>query len=85
MYVAIIRKIPKPDKKEAYIAYLTNVHTLKEYRNDKGTELLTYIKEYLSEIKCELTITWPSENSIDRQWCPKSMAHSSFYQHSCST
>ena len=65
MYVAIIRKIPKPDKKEAYIAYLTNVHTLKEYRNDKGTELLTYIKEYLSEIKCELTITWPSENSID--------------------
>lgn len=33
MFVTMIRKVPKPNKKESYIAYLTNVYTLKEYRN----------------------------------------------------
>lgn len=66
MYVSIIRKVPKPKVKEAYIAYLTNVHTLQEYRNKgKGTELLSYIKNYLKEKGCELIIVWPSDNSVN--------------------
>ena len=65
MYVSIIRKVPKPKETESYIAYLTNVHTKKEYRNKgKGTELLSYIKDCLKRIKCELIIAWPSENSV---------------------
>ena len=65
MYVSIIRKVPKPKETESYIAYLTNVHTKKEYRNrGKGTELLSYIKDCLKRIKCELIIAWPSENSV---------------------
>ena len=67
MYVAMIRKVPKPKESDSYIAYLTNVHTLQEYRNmGKGTELLTYIRNYLKEKKCELIIVWPSDNSVDR-------------------
>lgn len=45
MFVTMIRKVPKPNKKESYTAYLTNVYTLKEYRNQGiGTEILSYIK-----------------------------------------
>ena len=45
MFVTMIRKVPKPNKKESYIAYLTNVYTLKEYRNQGiGTDILSYIK-----------------------------------------
>lgn len=47
MFVTMIRKVPKPNKKESYIAYLTNVYTLKEYRNQGvGTEMLFFIKTY---------------------------------------
>ena len=50
MYVAIIDKVPKPKVSKSYIAYLTNVHTMKEYRNKGyGTELLSFIKKYLKE------------------------------------
>lgn len=66
MMVYVIPKTPKPNRKQKYISYLTNVYTLKEYRNKKiGTELLTYIKEYLAEEDCELIFVWPSENSVN--------------------
>lgn len=66
IYVAVLRKVPKPNVNESYIAYLTNVYTLQEYRNrGNGTALLSYIKEYLKEKKCELMIVWPSDNSIN--------------------
>ena len=66
MYVAIIDKVPKPKVNESYIAYLTNVHTMQEYRNKGyGTELLSYIKNYLKEKGCELIFVWPSDNSVN--------------------
>lgn len=66
MYVAIIDKVPKPKVSESYIAYLTNVHTMQEYRNKGyGTELLSYIKNYLKEKGCELIFVWPSDNSVN--------------------
>lgn len=66
MFIHLIPKIPKPNGQAKYIAYLTNVFTIKEYRNKKiGTELLSYIKKYLSEQKCELLFAWPSEKSVD--------------------
>lgn len=66
MFVSMIPKVPKPNGKAEYIAYLTNVHTLKEYRNkNKGTELLAYIKDYLREQRCELVIAWPSDHSVN--------------------
>lgn len=66
MYVAIIEKVPKPKVSKSYIAYLTNVHTLMEYRNmGYGTKLLSYIKDYLKEKGCELIFVWPSDNSVN--------------------
>ena len=66
MMVYVIPKTPKPNRKQQYISYLTNVYTLREYRNKKiGTKLLTYIKEYLAEKDCELIFVWPSENSVN--------------------
>ena len=66
MYVATIDKVPKPKVLKSYIAYLTNVHTLINYRNKGyGTELLSYIKSYLKEKDCELIFVWPSDNSVN--------------------
>lgn len=66
MFVYVIPKLPKPNGKAKSIAYLTNVYTRKEYRNQKiGTELLTYIKESLAQEECELLFVWPSDNSVD--------------------
>ena len=66
MMVYVIPKTPKPNRKQQYISYLTNVYTLKEYRNKKiGTELLTFIKEYLAQEECELIFAWPSEKSVN--------------------
>lgn len=66
MFVHMIPKVPKPNGNVKYIAYLTNVYTIKEYRNQQiGTKLLVYIKEYLAKEKCELIFAWPSDNSIE--------------------
>ena len=66
MMVYVIPKTPKPNRKQQYISYLTNVYTLKEYRNKRiGTELLTFIKEYLAKEECELIFAWPSEKSVN--------------------
>ena len=65
MFVSLIPKIPRPNGKAENISYLTNVFTLKEYRNKGiGTELLKYIKAYLADLKCELILVFPSCNSI---------------------
>ena len=65
MFVYLISKLPKPNGKAKYIAYLTNVYTKKEYRNKGiGTQMMNYIKSYLIEKKCELLFAWPSDNSI---------------------
>ena len=64
MYVAIIDKVPKPKVYNSKLAYLTNVHTLSVYRNKGyGTQLLSYIKNYLKNEGCEMVIVWPSKNS----------------------
>ena len=65
MFVYVIPKTPSPRGKSKYIAYLTNVFTLKEYRSQGiGTEILCCIKDYLKNIKCELIFAWSSDNSV---------------------
>lgn len=65
MFVHLIPKIPKPNSDVRFIAYLTNVFTRREYRNQKiGTDLLSYIKSALRQQHCELIFAWPSEKSI---------------------
>jgi len=70
MFVYLIPKVPNPNGNSKYIAYLTKVYTLQEYRNmGLGTELLNYIKNYLKDLKCELIFAWPSDNSL--KWYEK--------------
>lgn len=65
MFVYLIPKLPKPNGKSRYIAYLTNVYTIKEYRNmGIGARLIEFIKEWLFSQKCELIFVWPSDNSV---------------------
>lgn len=66
MFVYLVPKAPKPNGNAKYIAYLSNVYTRKEYRNGGiGTKLLRYIKEYLTQEKCELLFVWPSEKAVN--------------------
>lgn len=65
MYLCMIPKLPKPNRKSECIAYLTSVYTRKEYRNKKiGTKLLIFIKDYAIKQKCELLFVWPSDKSV---------------------
>lgn len=66
MFIYLIPKVPNPNGKSEYIAYLTKVYTRKDYRhNGIGTELLNYIKDYLISLKCELIFVWPSDKSAN--------------------
>lgn len=65
MYIYLVPKIPMPKQTSKSIAYLTKVFTLKEYRHKGiGGQLLSFIKNYLKNISCELIFVWPSEESI---------------------
>ena len=66
MFVYLVPKVPKPNGNSKYIAYLTNVFTVKEYRNKTiGTQLLNAVKKSLTEKKCELVFVFPSDNSVN--------------------
>lgn len=66
MFVYLIPTIPTPNAKREFIAYLTKVFTLEEYRGKGiGTRLLDYVKNYLSSINCELVFAWPSKKSAE--------------------
>ncbi len=66
MFVTMIRKVPKPNKKESYIAYLTNVYTLKRVQKsgNRNRHIILH-KNYLKQNRCENIIVWPSDKAID--------------------
>ncbi len=65
MFVYLIPKLPKSNGKAQCLAYLTNVYTAAQYRNNGiGSALLDYIKQQLVAQKCELVFAWPSDNSV---------------------
>ena len=65
MFVYVIPKVPKPGGHAQSIAYLTNVYTLPEWRNQGvGTRLLQAIEQALAAQRCELLFAWPSERSV---------------------
>lgn len=65
MFVYLIPKTPKPGREQKYIAYLTNVFTRKEYRNQSvGARLMQHIQTELAKENCELIFAWPSEKAV---------------------
>ena len=82
MFVYLIPKTPKPNRNSKYIAYLTNVYTRKEYRNNgTGTALLQYIKEYLTKERCEMLFAWPSAHSV--KWYERNGFHADHEMLAC--
>lgn len=66
MFVYRIPKTPKPGREQKFIAYLTNVYTRKEYRNQGvGARLMQHIQTELTKENCELIFAWPSEKSTN--------------------
>lgn len=66
IYIELIQKVPRPDRITYPFAYMTNVYTIKEFRNQGiGSRLLTTINEWTKENKYEFIIVWPSDDSIN--------------------
>ena len=66
IYIEIIQKVPRPGRITYPFAYMTNVYTVKEFRNKGiGSRLITSINEWVEREKYEFIIVWPSDESID--------------------
>ena len=66
IYIELIQKVPRPGRLTVPFAYMTNVYTVKEFRNKGiGSKLLSAINEWTKENKYEFIIVWPSEDSIN--------------------
>jgi GNAT superfamily N-acetyltransferase len=66
IYIELIQKVPRPGRITQPFAYMTNVYTVKEYRNKGiGSKLLSAINEWSKEKRYEFIIVWPSDESIN--------------------
>ncbi|WP_026672704.1 GNAT family N-acetyltransferase [Alkalihalobacterium bogoriense] len=65
IYIELIRKVPRPGRITFPFAYMTNVYTLKEYRNKGiGGKLLSTINDWSKQSNYEFIMVWPSDDSI---------------------
>ncbi len=65
IYVAKVRKVPKPGKLDGVWGYVTAVYTVPEYRNKGiGSALMDKVKTWSREKGLEHLIVWPSEPSV---------------------
>jgi GNAT superfamily N-acetyltransferase len=66
IYIELIHKVPRPGRVTFPFAYMTNVYTIKEFRNKGiGSLLLSTINEWTIEKRYEFIIVWPSDDSIN--------------------
>ncbi|MCM3757292.1 GNAT family N-acetyltransferase [Sporosarcina aquimarina] len=66
IYVELIQKVPRPGKPTRPFAYMTNVYTVPEYRNQGiGSIILRSVNTWVKENNFEFVIVWPSEDSIN--------------------
>jgi len=65
IYVQRVAKVPKPNRLDDALGYVTNVYTRPAYRGQGiGTELMTYVLMWAKEQDLESLIVWPSETSV---------------------
>ena len=65
VYIGMMNKVPKPGGEATRIGYVTNVHTLAEYRNRGiGSRLMRQVQAWARRSGFELLFVWPSERSI---------------------
>jgi GNAT superfamily N-acetyltransferase len=66
IYIELIHKVPRPGRITYPFAFMTNVYTIKEFRNKGiGSNLITTINEWAKSREYEFIIVWPSDESID--------------------
>ena len=65
IFIQRILKVPKPNRLEDALGYMTNVYTRPAYRNRGiGTTLMTYVLQWAADQDLESLIVWPSTASI---------------------
>ena len=65
IYIQRVPKVPKPNKLDDALGYVTNVYTRPAYRGQGiGTQLMTQVLAWAREQDLESLIVWPSETSI---------------------
>ncbi|MCJ7843589.1 GNAT family N-acetyltransferase [Lederbergia sp. NSJ-179] len=65
IFIELIQKVPRPGRITHPFAYMTNVYTIKEYRNKGiGSKLLATVNKWAKENSYEFIIVWPSDDSI---------------------
>ena len=60
-----IPKVPKPNRIDDALGYVTNVYTRPAYRGQGiGTRLMAHVLAWAQEQDLESLIVWPSETSV---------------------
>ena len=60
-----MRKVPKPNRLDDALGYVTNVYTRPAYRGQGiCTQLMANVLQWASEHDLESLIVWPSEASV---------------------
>jgi GNAT superfamily N-acetyltransferase len=65
IYIQRVPKVPKPNRLDDALGYVTNVYTRPAYRGQGiGTQLMTHVLAWAREQDLESLIVWPSETSV---------------------
>lgn len=65
IYIQRVPKVPKPNKLDDALGYVTNVYTRPAYRGQGiGTQLMSHVLQWAREHDLESLIVWPSETSV---------------------
>jgi len=65
IYIQRVPKVPKPNRIDDALGYVTNVYTRPAYRGQGiGTQLMIHVLQWAREQDLESLIVWPSETSV---------------------
>ena len=65
IFIQRIPKVPKPNRLDDALGYVTNVYTRPGYRGQGiGTQLMAHVLQWAGEQDLESLIVWPSETSV---------------------
>jgi GNAT superfamily N-acetyltransferase len=65
IYIQRVPKVPKPNRLDDALGYVTNVYTRPAYRGKGiGTQLMNHVLQWAREQDLESLIVWPSETSV---------------------
>jgi GNAT superfamily N-acetyltransferase len=64
MSIRKVRKVPAPDRLEAYWGYLTNCYVRSDFRGKSvGSQLLDFVTQWAKDENLEFLVVWPSDRA----------------------